>query len=132
LNAIPGLDFTKYPQIMAAPPVPDPADYFALTRLLIVPSISEAFGRVAAEAMINAIPPIVSNRGGLPETVGGDFSTGGGGRVLPIPDWMTTDSLQLPSENEVNPWFEAVCSLWDDPVLYQRMALRARQIAEDR
>ena len=37
LNAIPGIDFGKYPQIMAAPPVPKPADYFALTRILLVP-----------------------------------------------------------------------------------------------
>ncbi len=87
LNAIPGLDFSRYPQIMAAPAVPTPAAYFALTRLLVVPSVwKEPFGRVAAEAMINAIPPLVSNRGSLPQVVGGDFSEGGGGRVLPVPD----------------------------------------------
>src|SRR6185369_8635303 len=46
LNAIPGIDFSRYPQIMAAPPVPKPADYFALTRLLVVPSVwEEPFGR---------------------------------------------------------------------------------------
>jgi hypothetical protein len=57
LNAIPGLDFSRYPQIMAAPPVPAPKDYFALTRILVAPSVwEEPFGRVAAEAMINAIP----------------------------------------------------------------------------
>ena len=90
LNAIPGIDFSKYPQIMAAPPVPTPADYFALTRILLVPSIwEEPFGRVAAEAMINGIPPLVGNRGALPEVCGGDASEGGGGRVLPIPAWMT-------------------------------------------
>ncbi len=61
LNAIPGVDFSQYPQIMAAPPVPAPADYFALTRLLVAPSVwEEPFGRVAAEAMINAIPPLVA------------------------------------------------------------------------
>ncbi len=42
LNAIPGIDFSKYPQIMAAPPVPNPADYFALTRILVVPSKASA------------------------------------------------------------------------------------------
>lgn len=132
LNSIPGLDFSKYPQIMAAPAVPAPADYFALTRLLIVPSVSEAFGRVAAEAMINSIPAIVSNRGGLPATIGGDFSSGGGGRVVPIPDWMTPDTLELPGEAEVEPWFGAVCSLWDSPALYQAVARRARELADMR
>ena len=133
LNAIPGIDFSKYPQIMAAPPVPTPADFLALTRILLVPSVwEEPFGRVAAEAMINAIPAIVSNRGALPQVIGGDFSAGGGGRVLPIPDWLTFKTFRLPSEEEVQPWFDAVCALWDDPTLYQRVATRARQIAEER
>lgn len=133
LNAIPGIDFGKYPQIMAAPAVPTPADYFALTRILLVPSVwEEPFGRVAAEAMINAIPPIVSNRGSLPQVVGGDFYAGGGGRVLPIPDWLTFKTTRLPSEQEVEPWYDAVCALWDDPALYDSVAIRARQIAEER
>src|SRR5439155_26148293 len=98
LNAIPGIDFSGYPQIMAAPPVPKPADYFALTRILVVPSVwEEPFGRVAAEAMINGIPPLVSARGSLPDVIGGDFSRGGGGRVLPIPDGTTLTSTTLPS-----------------------------------
>ena len=133
LNGIPGIDFGKYPQIMAAPPVPTPADYFALTRVLLVPSVwAEPFGRVAAEAMINGIPPIVGNRGALPQVVGGDFANGGGGRVLPIPDWMTPETTDVPSEQEIEPWYEAVCALWDDLALYQSIATRARQIAEER
>jgi glycosyltransferase involved in cell wall biosynthesis len=133
LNAIPGLDFSRYPQIMAAPPVPAPADYFALTRILVVPSVwEEPFGRVAAEAMINGIPPIVSNRGSLPHVIGGDASTGGAGRVLSIPDWLTPDTTRLPSEQEVEPWFDAICSLWDDPRLYESIAARGRQIAAER
>jgi hypothetical protein len=133
LNAIPGIDFAKYPQIMAAPAVPTPADYFALTRILLVPSVwDEPFGRVAAEAMINAIPPIVSDRGSLPQVVGGDFSTGGGGTVLPLPAWMTVESTRVPGEAEVEPWYAAVCRLWDDPAHYRAVAERARQIADER
>jgi len=133
LNAIPGIDFRKYPQIMAAPPVPTPADYLALTRILLVPSVwGEPFGRVAAEAMINGIPPLVSNRGSLPQVIGGDYSAGGGGYVLPLPDWMTFDSVRLPSEAEVQPWFDAVGALWDDATLYERVASRARQVAAQR
>ena len=133
LNAIPGLDFSRYPQIMAAPAVPTPAQYFALTRLLLVPSIwDEPFGRVAAEAMINGIPPVVGNRGSLPDVVGGDVADGGGGRVLPIPSWMTVETTALPAEAELQPWFEAICSLWDDPQSYESTAARARQIAGER
>ena len=133
LNAIPGIDFSPYPQIMAAPPVPTPADYFALTRVLLVPSVwEEPFGRVAAEAMINGIPPIVSNRGSLPQVVGGDFDAGGGGRVRALPAWLTPDATRLPGEQDVEPWYSAVCTLWDDSALYAAIAARARQIAEER
>jgi glycosyltransferase involved in cell wall biosynthesis len=133
LNTIPGIDFGRYPQIMAAPAVPVPADYFALTRVLLVPSVwPEPFGRVAAEAMINGIPPLVSDRGALPDVVGGDFAGGGGGRVLPVPSWMTYNTTRLPTEAEIEPWYAAVCSLWDDAALYDAMAVRAREIAEAR
>jgi glycosyltransferase involved in cell wall biosynthesis len=133
LNAIPGLDFSRYPQIMAAPPVPAPADYFALTRILVAPSVwEEPFGRVAAEAMINAIPPLVSDRGSLPHVIGGDASDGGGGRVLPIPEWMTFKSQTLPSEREIEPWYSAVCTLWDDAAAYRGIAERGHEIARRR
>ena len=125
LNAIPGLDFKKYPQIMAAPATPRPSDFFALTRLLLVPSVfDEPFGRVAAEAMINGIPPIASNRGALPETVGN------AGIVLPLPSALTPQSRELPSVADVEPWFEAVCGLWDDPGRYGDASANARAFAE--
>jgi glycosyltransferase involved in cell wall biosynthesis len=133
LNSLKGVDFTRYPQIMAAPPVPRPADYFALTRVLLVPSVwDEPFGRVAAEAMINGIPPVVSDRGSLPQVVGGDYTTGGCGFVRPIPDWLQPTTQKLPSAAEVTPWFDAVCDLWDDPELYASAAQRGRLLAEQR
>jgi glycosyltransferase involved in cell wall biosynthesis len=133
LNQIPGIDFSRYPQIMAAPPVEKPADFLALTRLLLVPSIwDEPLGRVAIEAMINGIPPLVSDRGGLSDSIGGDFATGGGGRVLPVPDWMNPESIKVPTAGEAQPWFDAVCQLWDDETLFHQIAERARAIAVER
>jgi len=44
---------------------------FKYAKIVIVPSIcEEAYGRVSREAYLLNIPVIVSNRGGLPETVG--------------------------------------------------------------
>ena len=80
----------------------------------------EPFGRVAAEAMINGIPALVSDRGALPETVGD------GGIVLPLPTWMQQDGRRVPEADEVAPWFEAVTRLWDDAAEYQRVATAAR------
>ena len=133
LNRVPGIDFSKYPQIMAAPPVATPAEYFALTRILLVPSVwEEPFGRVAAEAMINGIPALVGDRGALPDVIRGDTPADAGGTVLPIPAWMTATGTRLPDEQEIEPWFEAVCALWDDPLLYEQTGARARRIAESR
>jgi glycosyltransferase involved in cell wall biosynthesis len=127
LNAIPGLDFQKYPHILAAPATPRPADFFALTRILLVPStFPEPFARIAAESLINGIPPLVSDRGALPQTVGA------GGLVLPLPEWLTPESQKLPGTDETRPWFNAVCELWDDPVRYREAAERARLTAEHR
>jgi glycosyltransferase involved in cell wall biosynthesis len=127
LNAIPGLDFAKYPHILAAPPTPRPADFFALTRILLVPSVGrESFGRVAAEALVNGIPALVSDRGALPETVRG------AGCVLPLPAWLTETSTDLPTATEAQPWFDAVCELWDDEDAYTRASVAARTVAQER
>lgn len=124
LNALPGFDFRKYPEIMASPPTPRPSDFFALTQILLVPSACrEAFGRVAVEALINGIPPLVSDRGALPQTVRE------AGRVLPLPSWLTEKSKELPSVEEVLPWFEAICELWDDERAYRQASEVARQVA---
>jgi glycosyltransferase involved in cell wall biosynthesis len=121
LNQMPGLDFTKYPQIMAAPATPRGGDFFALTRILLVPStVAECFGRVAAEALINGIPPLVSDRGGLPETVGA------GGTVIPLPSWLTPEARDLPAADEVRPWFDEICRLWDNADAYADASRRAR------
>ena len=125
LNAIPGLDFGKYPHIMAAPATPRPADFFALTKILLVPSaFQEPFGRVAAEALINGLPPVVSDRGSLPQTVRG------AGRVLPLPAWLTDQTRELPTREEAQPWFDAICGLWDDESAYAAAAELARSTGE--
>jgi hypothetical protein len=75
--------------------------------------------------------PLVDNPGALPDDVGGGAACGGG-RGLPIPDWMTRSTMRVSIEQDVEPWFEAVCALWDDAALYESIGARARQIAEAR
>jgi glycosyltransferase involved in cell wall biosynthesis len=124
LAAIRGLNLTRFPQVMISPPIPNPRDIFALTRILLVPSMfDEPFGRVAAEAMINGIPALVSDRGGLPETVED------GAIVLPVPAWMQPQERRVPEAGEMEPWFDAVVRLWDDPAEYDRVATAARAAA---
>jgi glycosyltransferase involved in cell wall biosynthesis len=92
----------------------------------------EPFGRVAAEAMINGVPALVSDRGALPEVVAGEAGAGAGGLVLPLPAWMTVETTRVPDASEVEPWYAAVCALWDDGAEYVDVAARARALAEAR
>jgi glycosyltransferase involved in cell wall biosynthesis len=119
-----GIDLARHESLMLSPGVATPKDLYAVTRLLLVPSLwDEPAGRVAVEAMLNGIPPLVSNRGGLPETVGA------GGLILPIPDRITPQSLALPTAEDVQPWLEKIIQLTDDAPLYEQHCNAARVVA---
>ncbi len=121
LANIEGLDLGRYPQILASPALPEPRQIFALAKILLVPSFfPEPFGRVAAEALVNGVPPIVSDRGALPETVAE------GGIVLPIPGGTPEAIRAVPPEALVEPWFDAVTRLWDDADAYEAASAAAR------
>lgn len=59
------------PSVEVRPPVPSHilVDYYRAADVLIVPSRSESFGLVAAEAAASGLPAIASAVGGLPEIV---------------------------------------------------------------
>lgn len=104
---------------------PDPRAYLQATHIMLVPSVwRESFGRVAAEAMISGIPVIGSTRGALPEVIGE------AGVLLDIPERITPDSRELPTDEEVLPWKQAIERLWDDPEYYAEIAKRAKSRAE--
>jgi len=59
------------PNVTIRPPAKGVDAIYGSTKVLLAPSrYHEAWGRVASEAQINAIPVLASNRGGLPEAVG--------------------------------------------------------------
>ena len=89
----------------------DMKSVYAKTRLLIAPSVwHEPFGRIAVEAMVNGIPCIVSDRGGLPEAVGD--------AGIVVKDIYDTGS-----------WVSAIESL-DDGRLYKKLSRNAVRHAE--
>ena len=120
-----GVDFGTLPNVTLMENTPDPRRFYAVTKLLLVPSLwNESFGLVVAEGMINGIPVLASNRGALPETVGD------AGFLFDIPAAYTPQSTTPPTAEEVEPWVETIVRLWDDPEAYQQASDAARQYAD--
>lgn len=72
---------------------------YARTKAILVPSLAyESWGRIASEALLNGIPVLGSNVGGIPEAING------GGIVLPAPQHTLQDFTCLPTDEEIAPW----------------------------
>ena len=120
-----GLDLSWARNLSKMPNTPDPRKFYAATRLLLMPSLwNESFGLVAAEAMLNAIPVLASDRGALPEIIGD------AGFLWPIPDRYTPSTTATATAEEVEPWVETVIRLWDDPNRYRRWSEAAHRRAQ--
>lgn len=116
-----GFDLSRHANIVLADPVPEPSRIYGVTRILLVPSLLEASGRVAAEALVNCIPVIASNRGGLAETLHG------GGFVLPLPSDMDPSGNIPPSAEAMQPWIDLTIQLMTDNIFYRKSTHRAQE-----
>lgn len=115
-----GLDLKQHANIMVSPGVPLPKSFYAATRIMLAPSVwDEPSGRVAQEAMLNGIPPIVSDRGGLPETVSD------GGFVIPMPASLTVETDHPVGPEVAMPWVALIERLTDDRAFYAEASDRA-------
>lgn len=119
-----GFDLRRHESLMFAPATATPAEIFRGARALLAPSVwEEPFGRVAAEALLNGVPPIVSDRGGLPE------AANDGGFVLPLPAELTLETRTPVAAEAVAPWLEFIEKLADD-TFYATASVRARAAGE--
>jgi len=104
-----GLDLRAHGNVHLMAHTHDPRRFWGVTKVCLVPSLWwENQPLVAVEAMVNGIPVIGSDRGGLPEALGNS------GVVLPLPARLTTQTRELPTAEEVEPWVGAILRLWDD------------------
>jgi Glycosyltransferase like family/Glycosyl transferases group 1 len=120
-----GLMTADHPDIRIMPITTDPRLFWSLTKVLLLPSLClENQPLAAVEAMVNGIPVIGSDRGGVPETLGV------AGVVLSLPARLTPVSRILPTAEEVQPWVETIIRLWDDPSWYQEQSIKAAAQAQ--
>lgn len=116
------------PNVVVTPNTSDMRPVYARARLLMAPSLCrESAGRVAAEAMLNGIPAIVTKRGGLPEMVG-DAAV-----FLEFPDeFYEPPYLNLPRLEIFEPLLARIERFYDDELHYQLYVARAREVARRR
>jgi glycosyltransferase involved in cell wall biosynthesis len=117
-----GFDLRRHENIMVSSAVPQPRDIYTPTRILAVPSLRrEAAGRVVQEALLNGIPPIVSDRGGLAE------NCASAGFVMKLPESLTQFEKFPVAPEVVRPWVDLVVRLFDDEEFYQAECRKARE-----
>jgi glycosyltransferase involved in cell wall biosynthesis len=119
------LDLSGLTNLNVMKNTPDPRDFYRVSYVVLMPSLwRESFGRVAAEAMINGIPVLASNRGALPEVVSD------AGFLFDLPERYTSESRGVPCVEEVSAWIETIIRLWDDRECYEEASRRCREHAE--
>jgi glycosyltransferase involved in cell wall biosynthesis len=116
-----GFDLCRNENILVSSAVPLPKDIYAGARVLLAPSVCEEAARVVAEALVNGIPPIVSDRGGPAEVANG------GGFVAPIPPHITPETAAPVDADIVEPWVDLILNLTDDDAFYREAPHRALQ-----
>jgi glycosyltransferase involved in cell wall biosynthesis len=120
------IDLSRVTTLHGMRSTPRPAEFYALSRAVLVPSLwEETYPRVACEALANGLPVLASRQGGIPEALGG------AGLLFDIPGRYTDRArmAEVPTPGEVAGWVEAIERLWDDPAFYAQHRARALERA---
>ena len=84
-----GVNLAALKNLTIWPNTPDARKFYAVSKLLLMPSLMENAGFIAMEAMTNGIPVLASNRGGLPETIARVDGTRPVDGTRSVPDTLT-------------------------------------------
>lgn len=101
---------------------------YGRAKLLLAPSLWwESSGRVLAEAMLNGVPALITDRGGMPEMVG-DAAI-----KFQLDDRFHEKPYnRLPGPEALLPLVERIEALYDNEKLYAGLVARAKKIGRER
>lgn len=118
-----GAQRDRLPNVVVTPHRPDMRPVYGRAWLLLAPSLCwESAGRVIPEAMLNGMPVICSDRGGMPEMVGT------GGVVVRLDEkYHEKPWGHVPSEEEVAQLGNVILSLRRDDRRYGQLVAEARR-----
>lgn len=112
---------TELDNVVITPNTNDMRPIYGRARVLLALSLGwESFGRVGAEAMMNGVPAIYSNLGGLPEAIGD-----GGLKINLPPACYEKPFTTIPKQELLEPLVQRIERFYDDEAFYQQFAARA-------
>lgn len=123
-----GAERESLPNVIVIPNSTDMRPIYARAKLLLAPSLCwESAGRVVAEALMNGIPTIVTNRGGLPEMLGN-----AGVKIDFSPKCYEKPYTHLPKTELLQPVVEWIIQMYEDDAKYQEYSQRSKAVAAQR
>ena len=121
-----GITKQEFGNVVLTPNQTDMRPVYQRARILLAPSLRWDSGpRVVVEALINGLPIVGTNRGGIPEL------TGDAGLLFRFPDRIyQSPYMRLPSKQMLMKIGSLIEHLYDDPTFYETQCTRAKEIAE--
>jgi glycosyltransferase involved in cell wall biosynthesis len=114
--------------VVATPNTNDMRPVYGRARLLLAPSLWwESAARVVAEAMLNGIPPIVTDHGGMPEMVGDGGITLRLGAI-----YHEKPYTRVPPDEALEPLLQRLEELIDDEAQYAELSACAVHVGQTR
>jgi glycosyltransferase involved in cell wall biosynthesis len=124
ITAALGAERSTLTNVVLTPNTADMRPVYGRARLLLAPSLCwESSGRVLVEAMLNAIPVVVSDRGGMPEMI----RDAGVRLQLPAACYERPYN-KLPQAKDLEELAARLQRFFDDEAHYQEYVSRARAI----
>lgn len=123
-----GAERVQLDNVIVTPNTDDMRPVYGRARLLLAPGLWwESMGRVLVEAMMNGIPAIFTDRGGMPEIV-----QDAGVKLQLPPEMFEAPYLKLTAMEGLESLVDVVLRFYDDQALYDTYVKRARHVARTR